>query len=267
MNVNRSSYYKHFHSPISKRELENQTLRTKILQLYNASDKRLGVKKMHKRLKAEYGISISVGRVYRLMQSMQLPKMSTHRSRARHTKNLDNGENILKQQFNPPVPNMVWVSDITCIRAAKGHFYLCVIIDLFARKVIAWSVSSVQNAKFVTELLLKAWNLRKNPKSVIFHSDRGTQYTSKEFRQLIDRIGFRQSFSRPGCPYDNAVAEAFFKFLKKEEINRRKFCKIEEVKLSAMRYIDGYYNKKRPHTANGGLSPDEKEAEFWAENK
>ena len=80
---------------------------------------------------------------------------------------------------------------------------------------------------------------------------------------MIDRIGFRQSFSAPGCPYDNAIAEAFFKFLKKEEINRRRFSQIEEVKQSVFSYIEGYYNKKRPHQANGGLSPDEKETEFW----
>ena len=269
MNVNRSSYYKHFYSPVSKRELENQALRTKILQLYNASDKRLGVKKMRQRLKAEYGVNISAGRVYRLMKSMQLPKMSTHRN-IRRSKNFSsnkNAENMLKRQFKPSAPNMVWVSDITFIRATKGSFYLCVIIDLFARKVIAWDVSSTQSTKFVTGLLLKAWNLRKNPKSVIFHSDRGTQYTSKEFRQLIDRIGFRQSFSAPGCPYDNAVVEAFFKFLKKEEVNRRRFSQIEEVKLSLFSYIEGYYNKKRPHEANGGLSPDEKEAEFFTKNQ
>ena len=159
------------------------------------------------------------------------------------------GENILRRQFNPPAPNMVWVSDITFITTAKGHVYLCVIIDLFARKVIAWAVSSSSNAKFVTELLLRAWRLRKNPKSVIFHSDRGSQYTSNLFRRLLDEI------------------ESFFKSLKKEEINRRKFSRIEEVKQSVFSYIEGYYNKKRPHRANNGLSPDEREAEFWAEKK
>ena len=102
---------------------------------------------------------------------------------------------------------------------------------------------------------------------MIFHSDRGTQYTSKIFRQLIDELGFRQSLSAPGCPYDNAVVEAFFKFLKKEEINRRKFSQIEEVKQSVFSYIEGYYNKKWPHSANGGLSPDEREAEFWTKKK
>ena len=140
-------------------------------------------------------------------------------------------------------------------------------MDLFARKVIAWRISASLSAKFVAEVLLKAWKLRRNPLSVIFHSDRGTQYTSKVFRQLIDELGFRQSLSAPGCPYDNAVVEAFFKFLKKEETNRRRFSQIEEVKQSVFSYIEGYYNKKRPHSANGGLSPDEKETEFWAKKK
>ena len=223
---------------------------------------------MKQRLMAEYGINISVGKVYRLMKSMELPKMSTYRSHIRRIKNCsEQAGNILRQQFNPPAPNMVWVSDITFIRAGKRHFYLCVIMDLFARKVIAWRVSASLSAKFVAEVLLKAWKLRKSPKSVIFHSDRGTQYTSKAFRQLIDELGFRQSLSAPGCPYDNAVVESFFKFLKKEETNRRKFLQIEEVKQSVFSYIEGYYNKKRPHSANDGLSPDEKEAEFWAKKK
>ena len=99
------------------------------------------------------------------MKSMQLPKMSTHKVHGIRMKNYScQAENILRRQFNPSAPNMVWASDITFIRTAKGHCYLCVIIDLFAIKVIAWAVSSGFGAKFVTELLLRAWKLRKNPK-------------------------------------------------------------------------------------------------------
>ncbi len=243
LNVNRSSYYKHFNSPVSKRELENQALRTKILRLYNTSDKRLGVKKMRQRLKAEYGVNIRAGRVYCLIKSMQLPKMSTHRNirRAKNFNSNKNAENILERRFNPPTPNMVWVSDITVIHTVKDLFYLCVIIDLFARKVIAWSVTSTQSTKFVTGLVLKAWNLRKNPKSVIFHSDRGIQYTSKEFRQLLDRkLALGSLFQAQTVLMIMQPAEAFFKFLKKEEVNRRRFSQIEEVKESLFSYIEGY---------------------------
>ena len=107
----------------------------------------------------------------------------------------------MRLKFSPSASHIVWASDITFIRTAKEHFYLCLIIDSFARKVIAWGVSSSPSTKFVAELLLRAWKLRRNPKSVIFHSDSGKQYTSKEFRQLIDELGFRQSLSAHGCEY------------------------------------------------------------------
>ena len=130
MNVNRSSYYKHFSGIISKRELENQALRTKILQLYNASDKRLGVKKMRQRLKAEYGISISVGRVYRLMKSMQLPKMSTHRNirRAENFNSNKNAENI-EAVFTNVIIMCEYVI-ISPLKLMKIHLFhsLCLIV-------------------------------------------------------------------------------------------------------------------------------------------
>ena len=157
---------------------------------------------------------------------------------------------------------MVWVRDITFICTAKGQVYLCVIIDLFARKVIAWSVSSSQSTKFVAELLLRAWKLRRNPKSVIFHSDRGTQYTSKVFRQLIDEIDFRQSLSAPGCLYDNGVVEAFFKFLKKEETNRRKFPQIEEVKQSVFLILRDVTIRRGLIVLMAGFRPMRKKQNF-----
>jgi len=243
-------------------------LRTKILQRYNASDKRLGVKKIKLRLKAEYGINISAGRVYRLMKSMQLPKMSTHKNYvSRSRKFYKTEENLLKQQFNTSAPNIAWVSDITDIQTDKGRCHLCVVIDLFSRKIISWSVSSNANAEFIADTVLRAWKVRGCPKSVIFHSDRGTQYTSTLFRRLLDEIGFIQSFSAPSCPYDNAVAEAFFKYLKKEEINRRSFLQIDDVKRALFHYIEGFYNSKRPHNANDGLSPNEKEIMFRNKSK
>ena len=196
---------------------------------------------------------------------MKLPEMSTKKTslRSYRKNNRNSGSNILNRQFKPKAPNLAWVSDITYIRTVKGICYLCVIIDLFSRKVIAWNVNSRQNTKLVSDTLLKAWNLRGHPEGVLFHSDRGTQYTSDEFRQLLDSINFSQSLSNTACPYDNAVVESFFKFLKKEEISRRKFLQLKDVKQSIMSYIDGFYNTKRPHSANNGLSPNEKEAEFW----
>ena len=268
LKVNRSSYYKHFFSPPAKRTLENQDIRRKILTLYVSSGKRLGVRKIRQRLMAEYGLSISVGRVQRLMKSMELPKISTFRPVHRvkkGNKNIKTNENLLGQKFNPDEPNKVWCSDITYISTAKGFCYLCVIIDLFARKIVAWRVHSSPTSKLVEQTLQSALKTRGQPKSVIFHSDRGTQYMSKNFRRLLDEVNFVQSISAPGCPYDNAVVESFFKYLKKEEINRRKFSGIEEVKSSVFNYIEGFYNPRRPHGANDGLSPNEREAKFYTQ--
>ena len=197
---------------------------------------------------------------------MKLPEMSTKKTslRSYRKNNRNSGSNILNRQFKPKAPNLAWVSDITYIRTVKGVCYLCVIIDLFSRKVIAWNVNSRQNTKLVSDTLLKAWNLRGHPEGVLFHSDRGTQYTSDEFRHLLDNINFSQSLSNTACPYDNAVAESFFKFLKKEEISRRKFLQVKDVKQSIMSYIDGFYNPTRPHSAIDFLSPNDFESKFFS---
>ena len=265
--VNRSTYYKHFYGKAAPRTIENRDIRTKILKLYAAADKRLGARKMQRRLDVEYGIKISLGRVYRLMRGMDLPKMSTEKApvrRKKRSKGAGMCENLLRQRFNTDVPNRVWASDITYIKTSKGFCYLCVVLDLYSRKVIGWEVSRKANSQLVASTLEKALKARGWPNGVLFHSDRGTQYTSKEFRKYADSKGIVQSFSAPGYPYDNAVVEAFFKFLKKEETDRRHFADEGEVRTSVFAYIEGHYNLKRPHGANDMLSPNEKELDFFA---
>jgi transposase InsO family protein len=168
---------------------------------------------------------------------------------------------IGEHQFNPAAPNRVWVSDITYIKVKGGFAYVCVIIDLFARKVVAYKTSLKANVCLTEETLKSAYAVRGNPSGVIFHSDRGVQYTAKEFRKVLDGMNFTQSFSAKGHPYDNAVAEAFFKFLKLEEIDRRTFSSLQELDLTLFEYVR-FYNNSRPHSANGGLTPDETEARF-----
>ena len=269
LQVNRSTYYKHFYTKAAPRTIENRNLRKKILTLYAASDKRLGVRKMRKRLEVEYGIKISTGRVYRLMRGMQLPRMATEKKpvlRKKVKQAEGECENLLKQQFNPKEPNQVWASDITYIKTGKGFCYLCVVLDLYSRKVVGWKVGKRINSQFVIAAVEDALLKRERPAGLLFHSDRGSQYTSKQFRDYADRNGILQSFSAPGYPYDNAVVESFFKFMKKEELKRRHFENEEEVKMSAMSYIEGYYNPRRPHGANDMLSPDEKEAQFGGQS-
>jgi transposase InsO family protein len=168
-------------------------------------------------------------------------------------------ENKLKQQFNPDRPNAVWVSDITYVRAGGKWHYVCVVIDLFGRKLIAWKVSSRPDSALTSDTLAEAMKARNYPMDVLFHSDRGVQYTSSQFRKAADKFEISQSFSAKGHPYDNAVAESFFKFLKLEELNRRTFQTKSELTLVLTAYAN-WYNSERPHSANNGLSPDQKES-------
>lgn len=266
LKVNRSTYYKHFHSAPSKRALENQKLRSAILSIYSAAKKRLGVYKICALLKCEYGFNISPGRVYRLMKSMALPKISTVKHKYYNYSNTNSNKsdkNILNRNFSVNTPNTVWVSDITYIPVNSSFVYLCVVIDLFSRKVISYAISRKIDSKLVINTFLLAFNKRDKPKNLIFHSDNGSQYTSTAFRRLLDNLDVIQSFSRKGCPYDNAVAESFFKFLKQEEIYRYSFSSLAELKIHIFDYIEGFYNSRRPHSANNMLSPNEKERLFY----
>jgi putative transposase len=262
--VSRSTYYKHFSVGLSARELENQALRSDILVIYSKSKKRLGAYKIRQRLAVEYNKKISVGKVYRLMKSMALPKMSTVKPKTNYQKGGDvNLRNLLNKEFNPKAPNQVWVSDITYVKVSGRFVYVCAIMDLFSRKILACKVSVSIDTRLVLDTFHMAYSKRGAPEGIMVHSDQGTQYTAKEFRRVLDAADFVQSFSAKGHPFDNAVMESFFKNLKHEELNRRTFNTIGELNLSLFEYIEGFYNSHRPHSANDYLSPNEREKVFY----
>lgn len=174
----------------------------------------------------------------------------------KHSNEIASCVNVVKQQFNPKEPNLIWVSDITYVSVNGSFYYVCVVIDLFSRKVISYSLSPNMKTEFVIKAFEKAFISRNKPNNLIFHSDRGSQYTSTAFRKLLDKYNVVQSFSAKGYPFDNAVAESFFKFLKKEELNRRTYYTKQDLELSLFEYIEGFYNSKRPHSANKDLSPN-----------
>lgn len=245
--------------------MENQRLRCTILEIYLKAKKRLGADKIRIILRRDYGISISTGRVYRLMKNMQLPKMSTVKPRLTlaKTENTLSFNNHLKQQFNPDQPNQAWVSDITYVKTGTRFSYICVILDLFSRKVVSFRVSNKMSTAFVIDTLKDALRKRGITGGLLFHSDRGSQFTSYQFRAFLDSAGITQSFSKPGHPWDNAVVECFFKYLKHEELNRYSFKDIDALKLAAFQYIEGFYNEFRPHSANNMLSPNQMESLFF----
>ncbi|MDD3267410.1 MAG: IS3 family transposase [Burkholderiales bacterium] len=175
-------------------------------------------------------------------------------------------DNLLERDFKASAHNKVWVGDITYIRTNDGWLYLATVIDLFSRRVIGYKMSSRMTKDLVVSALLKALRLRKNPTCVIFHSDRGSQYASKEYKAMIASNNIRGSMSRKGDCWDNAVAESFFATLKKEYISQTQFKTREQAKLGIFDYIETWYNKERIHSYLNGDSPIEFEMKYCKQN-
>lgn len=171
-------------------------------------------------------------------------------------------QNILKQRFNVTEPNQFWVGDIACFKTNGKCFYICMIIDLFSRKVISHVTSLKSSTYLVTSIFRKALEARGRTQQLTFHSDQGCQYTSKTFQKLLRVNKVVQSFSGSGRPCDNAVAEAFFASLKKEELYRTNYKSESEFRKAVDSYIR-FYNEERPHTTLNFKTPERYEAEFF----
>ena len=171
-------------------------------------------------------------------------------------------ENVLDRDFTADAPNRKWATDITYLRTAAGWVYLAVVIDLFSRKAIGWSIGSSLATSLVSDALRKAIEKRRpEGKHLLHHSDRGCQYTSDTYQQTLKTLGITCSMSRTGCCYDNAAMERFFWSLKHEWTEHESFADLEEARLSVFKYIDTFYNPIRIHQTLGYLSPDQYEAE------
>ena len=172
-------------------------------------------------------------------------------------------ENILKQQFNTKSPNEVWVSDVTYFKLNEKTFYICVILDLYARKIISYTISKKNSTWLTKTTLIKAYGDRNPDTSkLLFHSDQGYNYTSKTFRNCLSAFGIQQSLSRKGVPYDNSVCESFFKSLKQEELYRTNYRSEKHLRNALSEYVV-FYNDKRPHTYLHYHTPNKAEADYY----
>jgi putative transposase len=171
------------------------------------------------------------------------------------THDLPIAANILARQFNPVVPNMAYVSDITYVRTGAGWLYLAVVIDLFSRKAVGWAMAPSMPAKLVCDALRMAVQQRRPSAGLVVHSDRGSQYASVQYQALLANQGFTCSMSRRGNCWDNAVAERFFLNLKMERVWQRKYANHAEARIDITAYIVGFYNSERLHSVLGNLSP------------
>lgn len=190
--------------------------------------------------------------------TIKRPKKQTVRDRQHLYRDL------LKRQFNQDAPNKVWVSDFLELNVRGAKFYLCVILDLYARKVIAWRLSHKRSYHLALNTFKDAFEIRNEPKDLLFHSDRGAEFVADEFRETLRMLGVKQSFSYPGCPNDNACMEGFYSVLRKEEtnINIDKYENSMIIEEYLGNYFD-FYNNKRIHISIGGCTPQEKEDEWF----
>lgn len=171
--------------------------------------------------------------------------------------------NHLERQFAVTEPNQVWCGDVTYIWTGRRWAYLAVVLDLFARKPVGWAMSFSPDSRLTIKALEMAWEARGKPAGVMFHSDQGSHYTSRQFRQSLWRHRIRQSMSRRGNCWDNSPMERFFRSLKNEWIPVTGYTSFSDAAWAITDYIVGYYSALRPHEYNGGLPPNESENRYW----
>jgi transposase InsO family protein len=200
-----------------------------------------------------------VAKLMRLERLRGVPKrryrVTTQRDRRHRI-----AKNLLKQNFSTTKPNQKWVADITYVSTKQGWLYLAVVIDLYSRKVVGWSMSQWMTRRMVVDALRMAVDARDPGSDLIHHSDRGGQYTSDDFRDELAKHNIECSMSSTGTCYDNAVAESFFGLMKRERVNRRRYRTREEARADIFDYIEVFYNRKRRHGYLGNISPVDFEA-------
>lgn len=256
--VARGTFYNHIfrRKEVTAYDKRKEEVKEAVRQVFDESHQRFGATKIASVLK-ERGICASYKYVAGLMREMGLKSVSTFsKKQYQWLENIQETKNILQRKFQVDEPNRIWVSDVTCFKAHGKYLYVCVILDLFSRKVVAYRVSAQNTTYLITSTFKQAYKSRNSPQNLMFHSDQGVQYTSKTFRELLRLNKVVQSFSRPGTPHDNAVAKAFFATMKREEIYRTSYVSERQFKESIGNYIE-FYNSKRPQITLNLKTPNQ----------
>ena len=263
LNVHASGYYAWLAEPQSQRVKDDQRVLGLIKQSWLESGGLYGYRKVLVDLR-ELGEACGKHRVARLMRSEGLRSQTGYRRRPGRYggKPPVAVPNHLARQFNVTKPNKVWVTDITYIRTYEGWLYLAVVIDLFSRQVIGWSMKSQMTTDLAIDALLMAVWRRKPKQQVMIHSDQGSQFSSSDWQSFLKANNLLGSMSRRGNCHDNAVAESFFQLLKRERIRRKTYNTRQEARSDVFDYIEMFYNPKRRHGFNNQLSPVEFENRY-----
>ena len=263
MDVSVSGFYAWKSRDPSKRQLDDMVLLAHIRSQFASSNETYGAPRMHVELR-EDGVSVGRHRVARLMRDNGLKALQ----KRRYKKTTDSGHgspvaaNILDQDFACDMPNQKWGADISYIWTAEGWLYLAIVLDLYSRRIVGWATSNRLKKGLALKALQRAIVLRRPRPGLIHHSDRGSQYCSDDYRRLLKAQDIVPSMSGKGNCFDNAMVETVFKTIKSEMIWRTSFQTRSAAELAIGRYIDGFYNPRRRHSALGYKSPAIFEAEM-----
>jgi len=261
LGVSRGGFYEWLTRPESCRSRENRQLLVQIRTSFEQSDRTYGSPRVWRDLRA-WGFSCSKRRVERLMRAAGLKARSKRRRLP-----IDEGvrpqhaiaANVLDRQFEATGPNQRWVADFTYIWTDEGWLYFAVVMDLFSRRIVGWSMSSEMTAQLVTDALVMALWRRGKPRELLHHSDQGSQYTSEQFQRLLAEQGVTCSMSRQGDVWDNAAMESFFSSLKTERVSGKVYSTRNQARADVFDYVERFYNARRRHSTIGFVSPVEYE--------
>ncbi|GLX82097.1 transposase [Thalassotalea eurytherma] len=261
LKIARAGYYAWLYEPESQRTKEDKRLLLLIRSSYDASYGIYGYRRITLDLR-ELGECCSQNRVHRIMKANGIAAVRGYKRHKsyRYGRPSIAMPNHLNREFTVAAPDKAWVTDITYIRTWQGWLYLAIVLDLYSRKVVGWSMKSTLAKDIVLDALLMAVWRRRPHSSVIIHSDQGSQYSSGDWQKFCQRHNLTPSMSRRGNCWDNAVAESFFSSLKKERVKKRIYKTREMARADVFDYIEMFYNRIRRHTHLGGVSPEVFEA-------
>lgn len=266
LHVSTSGYYASLERPPSPRAQRRESIRQSVRQVHAESHGIYGSHKIAEVLQSRHDLEPACrNTVAAAMREMGLASKVVKAFKPTTTKadpSKRPAENKLDRDFTAQAPNRKWVTDITYLPTAAGWVYLAVVLDLFSRKVVGWSIGASLATELVSEALRRAVEARRpNGRKLLHHSDRGCQYTSDVYQQTLRALGIECSMSRTGCCYDNAAMERFFWSLKHEWTNHESYADLPEARLGVFKYIETFYNSVRIHQTLDYLSPNQYEAE------
>jgi putative transposase len=268
LDVSRAGFYAARRRPASARARRDEELAEKIVEIHTASRRNYGSPRVHNELR-EKGERVGKKRVARLMREKALRGKRRRRfcvtTDSAHDEPI--ADNLLGRQFTAAAPNEVWVGDITYIWTREGWLYLAVLLDLFSRRVVGWSMSERLKTDVALNALRMALRARQPAAGLVHHTDRGCQYASRDYRAEIAAHGVVRSMSRKGDCWDNAVAESFFATLKVELVHDADFATRAQARREVFEYIEAFYNRQRRHSSIGYATPSGLESDFDSINK